>query len=138
MLEYEKRIGMFNEKSWERFAENVIKHKKALIKELKKLKKLNKKIAVYGASGKGQTLLQFCGIDKRFIEYIVDKSKMKQGKLSPGTHIKIYPPEHIYEDSVDVILLCAWNWADEIIKQEKRFKELGGKFLHPLPMPHYI
>ena len=98
----------------------------------------NKKIAIYGASGKGQSLIQFCGLDNRIIEYVVDKSSLKHHKMTPGSHIPIYPTGHIYKNMPDVILLCAWNFADEIVKQEKRFISLGGKILHPLPMPHYL
>ena len=98
----------------------------------------NNKIAIYGASGKGQSLIQFCRLDNNIIEYVVDKSSLKHHKMTPGSHIPIYPTEYIYENIPDVILLCAWNFADEILKQEKRFISLGGKILHPLPMPHYL
>jgi len=138
MLEIEQKIGFFKEAAWEDFAKKVYAHKTALQNELNQLISNNKKIAIYGASGKGQSLIQFCGLDNTIIEYVVDKSSLKHHKMTPGSHIPIYPTEHIYENMPDVILLCAWNFADEIVKQEERFISLGGKILHPLPMPHYI
>jgi hypothetical protein len=138
MLEMEKEIGLFEKSSWEDFARKVCTQKIALQNELNQLISNNNKIAIYGASGKGQSLIQFCGLDNNIIEYVVDKSSLKHHKMTPGSHIPIYPTEYIYENIPDVILLCAWNFADEIVEQEKRFIALGGKILHPLPMPHYL
>lgn len=135
-LEEEK--GLLSIESWLRFAEQIREHKHALLTEITELKKAGKRVAVYGASGKGQSLLQYCGLDHTMIEYVVDKSTMKQGKFTPGTHIPIYAPQHLYRDRPDVILLCAWNFASEIIRQEGAFSDSGGKFLHPLPLPHYL
>ena len=104
---------------------------------IEKCKNDGENIIIYGASGKGQSLIQMSGITKDLISGVVDKSKMKQGKLTPGSHIKIYPTEYIYEGKANVILLCAWNIAKEIVSQEKRFVELGGKFLLPFPEPHF-
>jgi len=134
----EKSLGLFDNKTWEQYALRVNAHRDSLLNELNKIKKENKKIAIYGASGKGQSLLQYCGIDNNLVDYVVDKSEMKQGKITPGTHINIYSPDHIYEDFPDVILLCAWNFANEIAIQEKNFTEAGGKFLLPFPSPHYL
>lgn len=138
LLDDERSIGLLDESSWHNFVEKVQLHKSQLSEELKRLKASNKKIAIYGASGKGQSLIQFCEIANTMIEYVVDKSKLKHGKITPGSHMKIFPPEHIYDDLPDVILICAWNFADEIVKQEERFVSMGGKFLHPLPTPHYL
>ncbi|MBU2510660.1 class I SAM-dependent methyltransferase [bacterium] len=138
LLKAEEDLGLFDKTSWDGFAKRVLDHRVALKEELKRLKAENLNVAVYGASGKGQSLLQFCELDGSVIDYVVDKSSMKQGKFTPGTHLQVHSPSHIYEDLPDVILICAWNFADEIVKQEARFAELGGKFLHPLPMPHYL
>lgn len=134
----EEELGLYNESSWKQFAKRAITHKNALLSELKGLKEKNQKIAIYGASGKGQSLLQFCNIGYKIIDFVVDKSQMKQNKWTPGTHIKIFPPSHIYEVKPNTILLCAWNFAKEIVEQEKRFLSEGGQFLHPFPLPHYI
>ncbi len=138
VLSEEESLGLYDQASWNAFAEKILGQKAALREEIAKLKKEGKKVAVYGASGKGQSLLQFCELDGDCLDYVVDKSEMKQGKITPGTHIQIYSTDHIYEDLPDVILLCAWNFAEEIVKQESRFVSLGGKFLHPLPMPHFL
>ena len=63
---------------------------------------------------------------------------MKQGKYTPGSHIKIYPPTMIYENKANIIFLCSWNIADEIVNQEKRFADSGGRFMVPFPEPHFI
>ncbi len=138
VLETENKIGLYKKDSWRKFAERALNHKKELRSELEKIKSNNKKVAIYGASGKGQSLLQFCEIDGSLVEYVVDKSEVKQGKYTPGTHIKIFSPNHIYEDRPDVLLLCAWNFAKEIMSQEEKFSQLGGRFLHPFPSPHYL
>jgi SAM-dependent methyltransferase len=138
LLNEENEIGLLDESSWEKFAERAIAHKTAMKNTIQKLKNDGRKVIIYGASGKGQSLLQFCEIDNTLIDCVIDKSEMKQGKYTPGTHMKIYPPARIYESGADVILLCAWNFAKEIMEQEEKFIAQGGKFLHPVPMPHFL
>jgi 2-polyprenyl-3-methyl-5-hydroxy-6-metoxy-1,4-benzoquinol methylase len=137
-LKVEKDLGLYKKSSWDDFAKKVLEHKIALKEEIKRLKSENLNVAVYGASGKGQSLLQFCELDGSVIDYVVDKSTMKQGKFTPGTHLQVHPPSHIYNNLPGVMLICAWNFAEEIVKQESKFLTMGGKFLHPLPMPHYL
>ena len=129
--------GIFSVKNWDSYAKRCETHKNALRGMIEKCKNDGEKIIVYGASGKGQSLIQMSGITKDMISGVVDKSIMKQGKVTPGSHIKIHPTEYIYECKANVILLCAWNIAKEIVSQEKRFIELGGKFLLPFPEPHF-
>ena len=138
LIEEERNLGLYELSSWRDFARRAISHKDSISKKIREFKEEGKKVAVYGASGKGQCLLQFCKIDNSVIDYVVDKSELKHGKITPGTHIPIYPTEHIHEDFPDVILLCAWNFADEIIEQQSLFLEKSGKFLHPFPEPHYV
>ena len=138
LIKEESELGLYDRASWNIFSERILLHKTALKNEIIKLRGKEKKVSVYGASGKGQSLLQFCELDHNLLDYVVDKSKLKQGKFTPGTHIPIYSNDHIYKELPDIILLCAWNFSDEIIKQEEHFVELGGRFLHPLPMPHYL
>lgn len=138
VLEEEERLGIYELSAWQDFAEKARAHRDALLGDLRRLKAENRKVAIYGASGKGQSLLQFCGLDGSLIDYVVDKSAMKQNKWTPGTHLPIVSPARIYEERPDVLLLCAWNFAKEIVEQEKRFIEEGGRFLHPFPMPHYL
>jgi hypothetical protein len=138
LLHEEIELGLLEESSWFDFGERALAHRSALKNEIERLIAEDKKVIVYGASGKGQSLLQFCDIDNKLIECVIDKSQMKQGKYTPGTHIPIYPPSHIPKSGADVILLCAWNFADEIMEQEAEFVLKGGKFLHPVPDPHFL
>jgi hypothetical protein len=133
----EANSGIFSINNWTSYANRCEIHKNTLRGMIEKCKNDGENIIIYGASGKGQSLIQMSGITKDLISGVVDKSKMKQGKLTPGSHIKIYPTEYIYESKANVILLCAWNIAKEIVTQEKRFVELGGKFLLPFPEPHF-
>lgn len=123
---------------WEGFAQRARRQREALTAELHALKRAGKRIAVYGAAAKGQVMLQFCGIGPDLVEFVVDKSELKQGRLTPGTHIPILAPEELVRRQPDVLLLCAWNYLDEIQRQQKTYLERGGRLLHPLPLPHYV
>jgi hypothetical protein len=92
-----------------------------------------RRVAAYGATAKGNTLLGYCGLTRHDIEYIVDRNPMKQGMLTPGLRIPIVSPEHLQADPPDVLLLLAWNLADEIRKQLEWFERQGGQFLLPVP-----
>ncbi len=137
-IQEEKVLGLDSVDAWKEFAKKVSTQKELLLKELKKIKSEGKKIAVYGASGKGQSLLQFCEIGKQYIDFVVDKSPMKHGKFTPGTHIPVYSTTEIMKCKPDVILLCAWNFAEEIYSQQSEYINQGGRLLHPIPVPHYL
>ena len=92
----------------------------------------------YGASAKGQSMIQFCELDEGLVAYVADKSTMKIGTLAPGSHIPIVSPEQMRSDPVDVVVVFAWNFAREILKQEQEMRERGVRFLHPIPEPHYL
>ena len=115
------------------FADKTSQIKTKLMDILNQLKNDGNSIAAYGAPAKGNTLLNYCGISTDLIDYIVDKSKYKQGLYTPGTHIPVYGPERLLEDMPDYTLLLAWNFADEILKQQKLYLEKGGKFIIPIP-----
>jgi len=134
----ENRRGLGKIEAWRQFSKRVQQQKTALVGELRELKRKGQRVAAYGASGKGQAMLQFCGIDGQLIDYVVDKSQWKQGKLTPGTHIPVYATERLLLDKPNVLLLSAWNFADEIRKQQNDYVLQGGRMLHPLPMPHYL
>ena len=138
ILEKEKKYGLSKEEVWKDFANKVNNQKELLLNELKELKSEGKKIAVYGASGKGQSLLQYCGIGKEYIDFVVDKSSLKHNKFTPGTYIPIHSTTEIMKRKPDVLLLCAWNFADEIYAQQEEYVSQGGKLLHPIPIPHYL
>jgi novobiocin biosynthesis protein NovU/D-mycarose 3-C-methyltransferase len=135
----EAQLGVGTLSAWGEFAARVTGQRDALRSELASLQSAGKRIAAYGASAKGQAMLQFCGIDRTLVDFVVDKSELKQGKLTPGTHIPVYGTERLLEaPRPDVVLLSAWNFADEILRQQRPYLEGGGRMLHPLPMPHYV
>ncbi|MCX9014406.1 MAG: class I SAM-dependent methyltransferase [Candidatus Methanoperedens sp.] len=115
------------------FAGKTSHIKTKLMELLQQLKHDGHSIAAYGAPAKGNTLLNYCGISTDIVDYIVDKSKYKQGLYTPGTHIPVYSTERLLEDMPDYTLLLAWNFADEILGQQKLYREKGGKFIIPIP-----
>ena len=110
--------------------------REALRAEVARLKAQGKRLAGYGAPAKGMTLLAYCGLGGE-LPYVVDKSPHKQGRLTPGHHVPIRPPEHLLADQPDVVLLLAWNFAEEVARQQAEYLRRGGRFLLPLPAPHY-
>jgi hypothetical protein len=115
------------------FAEKVRFTKRNLLEFLIKLKNAKKTIAGYGAPGKGNTLLNYCGIRSDFLDYTVDRNPYKHGRFLPGTHIPIYPPSHIEENKPDYVFILPWNIKDEIMNQLAYIKGWGGQFIVPIP-----
>lgn len=121
--------------TYQKINENVSNLKNDLIDLLGKLKKEGKKIAAYSAPAKGNILLNYFGINSNYLDFIVDKSKAKQGLYTPGTHMMVYPLEKIYEENPDYLLVLCWNIADEVFNmvELKDYKDNGGKFIIPIP-----
>jgi hypothetical protein len=115
------------------FAEKVKETKRKLLDFLIKAKREGKSIVGYGAPGKGNTLLNYCGVRTDFIDYTVDKNVYKQGKFLPGTHIPIYEPNRIKETKPDYLFILPWNFKDEIMEQNAFIRQWGGKFVVPIP-----
>jgi len=120
------------------FADRVVETKRKLLKILIKAKEQKKRIVGYGAPGKGNTLLNYCGIRNDFLEYTVDRNPYKHGRFTPGTHIEIFPPDRIWEDRPDYLFVLPWNLKEEIIKQMSFIKEWGGVFIVPIPEPEVV
>jgi SAM-dependent methyltransferase len=102
----------------------------ALVKDLRSQ---GKRLAAYGASAKGSTLLNFCRLNHTQLEFVADRSTYKQGRLTPGTHIPITSPEALEQKLPDYTLLLTWNFAEEILRQQKSYRDRGGKFIIPIP-----
>ncbi len=135
-LEEDKKI--YSIKKLQEFSQKVKKHRIELKKMLYKLKISGKKIAIISAPAKGMTLLNFCNIDETICDYVTEKSRLKIGKYTPGTHIHVKSDDFLIKDKPDYALLLAWNFADEIMKNNEEFRKKGGKFLIPIPHPKII
>jgi len=133
LLEREMNAGVTNLDFYKNFGEQVKETKRKLLEFLIEAKRSGKKLAGYGAPGKGNTLLNYCGIRTDFIDYTVDRSPHKQGNLLPGTRIPIYPPEKINETKPDYVLILPWNLREEIMEQMSHIREWGGQFVVPIP-----
>jgi SAM-dependent methyltransferase len=115
------------------FGERVVETKRKLLEFLIAVKRDGASIAGYGAPGKGNTLLNYCGIRTDFLDYTVDRNPYKHGRFTPGTHIPIHPPERLAETRPDYILILPWNLKDEIIEQLAYTREWGARFVVPIP-----
>ncbi len=133
MLAAERAAGMDRFAYYERFAASVTALKHELNALLKQLKSEGASIAAYGASAKGATLLNAFGIAGDVLDFVADRSDVKQGKLTPGTHLLITAPEALLERKPDYVLLLTWNFADEILRQQAAYRAQGGKFIVPIP-----
>ncbi|WP_414703828.1 methyltransferase domain-containing protein [Povalibacter sp.] len=115
------------------FGEQVKETKRKILEFLIEAKRAGKTVVGYGAPGKGNTLLNYCGIRTDFIDFTVDRNPHKKGKYTPGTHIPILDPEAIKTARPDYLLLLPWNLAEEIIAQCSYIREWGGQFVLPIP-----
>jgi SAM-dependent methyltransferase len=138
LLSEERVMGLDRLAFYKDFGSRVEALKTALRKLLGDLKVDGKRLAAYGASAKGSTLLNYCGIGRETLDFVVDRSTVKQGLYTPGTHLPILPPEAVQERRPDYLLLLVWNLADEILKQQHAFSAQGGRFIVPVPAPKVI
>ncbi len=129
----EEAAGVTRLEYYSSFSEQVKETKRKLLDFLIKVKREGKSVVGYGAPGKGNTLLNYCGIRTDFLDYTVDRSPYKQGQFLPGTHIPIFHPDKIQETKPDYVLILPWNLKDEIMAQMAYIRDWGGQFVVPIP-----
>jgi hypothetical protein len=134
----ELKLGFDRMETYRSFGEQVKATKRELLSFLIDLKRRGKTIAGYGAPGKGNTLLNYCGIGTDFLDYTVDRNPYKQGKYTPGMHIPILSPDEIRKTRPDYLLILPWNLKDEIAAQMSYIREWGGQFIVPIPKPQIL
>jgi C-methyltransferase C-terminal domain/Putative zinc binding domain/Methyltransferase domain len=133
LLDLERSAGLHELVGYADFGEKVAEVKHRLLEFLIGAKRAGQTVLGYGAPGKGNTLLNYCGIRQDLLEYTVDRNPYKQGRFLPGTRIPIHPPEKIAHTRPDFVLILPWNLRDEIVEQLTFIREWGGKFVVPIP-----
>jgi len=133
LLEEEETLSMSEGAFYDSFANKVLQLKKEMTELLERLKAQNAQIVGYGAAAKGSTLLNYFGIGRDHIDYVVDQSPYKQGRYMSGNHLPIVPPDRIKQTQPDYVLILPWNLKNEIIEQMSLIRQWNGKFIIPIP-----
>lgn len=133
LLSDERSKGLAEFGYYNDFAIKVTNIREGLRQMLRSIKDQGKKIAAYGAAAKGATLINYVGIGRDLVDFVVDRNIHKQGKYMPGKHIPIAAPERLISDMPDFVLILAWNFAEEIIRQQEEYRSKGGRFILPIP-----
>lgn len=136
MLAREERMSLYSDRVLDGFAEAVRRNRHDLKSLLHGLKSQGKRIAAVSAPAKGMTLLNYCRIGRETLDFVTEKSTLKIGRFTPGTHIPVLPDSELLQQRPDYALLLAWNFAEEIMHNLREYRELGGKFIIPIPRPH--
>lgn len=138
LLDEEQRWGVDERATYDAFGDDVKALRESLRSLLTDLKARGGRLAAYGASAKGSTLLNYFGIGRDLLDFVVDRSTVKQGRYTPGTHLLIRPVDALSQDRPDYVLLLTWNFRDEILGQQESYRRAGGKFIIPIPEPTVV
>lgn len=138
LAEKEQSDGLTRLDRYERFSRDVRAHRESLRDLLERYASEGKSLAAYGAPAKGSTLLNYCGIGTELVSFTVDRNPLKVGSYMPGTHIPVLPVSTLVERQPDYALILAWNYADEIVRQQAEYRSAGGRFILPVPEPELI
>jgi SAM-dependent methyltransferase len=138
LLAEEQRWGVDDTATYDAFGDDVKALRHSLRSLLTDLKARGGRLAAYGASAKGSTLLNYFGIGRDVLDFVVDRSTVKQGRYTPGTHLLIRPLDALAKERPDYVLLLTWNFKDEILGQQESYRQSGGKFIVPIPEPTVV
>ena len=138
LAEGEAARGITLRETYQRFARDLRDSREALREMLQQLNSDQKLVAGYGSPAKGNTLLNYCGIDTHLLPFTFDKNPLKVGRYTPGTHVPVLAVSEIAARRPDYLLILAWNFADEIIRQQAEFQVRGGRFILPIPSARIV
>jgi hypothetical protein len=134
----ERALGLTSFETFQQYARRVEANRREIRLLLESLRGQGKSVAAYGAPAKGNTLTNYCQLDTELVPFTVDKNPLKIGTYTPGMHIPVLPASTLVERRPDYVLILAWNFAEEIMTQQLRYRELGGRFIVPIPSPRII
>lgn len=138
LISGERDAGLDSDRPFRVFAERVVQSRNELRKMIKALRSTGDRVAALGATAKGNTLLNYCGLGNDDVEFVADSTPMKQGLLTPGSHIPIRPESALLAEQPGHTLLLAWNYAEEILARFSPYTTAGGRFIHPIPLARIL